>query len=147
MTHLHTDGPDLLPGDGFIFGDNSSGALAASPIVQWRTQSDDLLLSASHHGYGYKSVNEDRVALVQADGDHGPDLSLFVVDGMGGRECGDLAAQILSEELIRCARHPDREIDAEISLLAEGPSLANSVSTDGDGVRIVMRGLSGFDRS
>ncbi len=115
MTHSHTDGTDLLPRDGFIFGEDSSGPLGASPIVRWRTRSDDLLVSASHHGYGYKSVNEDRVALAEVDGEYGPDIVLFVVDGMGGRDRGDLAAQILSEELVRVVRPPDDDVEAEIS--------------------------------
>lgn len=119
MTHPHTDAPDLLPRGGFIFGEDSSGVLAVSPIVRWRTRSDDLLLSVSHHGYGYKSVNEDRVALVEVEGEHGPDIALFVVDGMGGRERGNLAAQILSEELIRSAQPPEAEIEAEISFLVK----------------------------
>ncbi|MCK5378522.1 MAG: hypothetical protein KAJ78_03925 [Acidobacteria bacterium] len=119
MTHSHTDGLDLPPRDGVIFGEDSSGPLGASPIVRWRTRSDDVLVSASHHGYGYKSVNEDRVALVEVEGEYGPDTALFVVDGMGGRECGDLAAQLLSEELIRSARPPDAEVEAEISLLVK----------------------------
>ncbi|MCK5805852.1 MAG: protein phosphatase 2C domain-containing protein [Lentisphaeria bacterium] len=117
--HSHTDGTDLLPRDGFIFGEDSSGPLGASPIVQWRTRSGDLLVSASHHGYGYKSVNEDRVALAEVDGEHGPDIALFVVDGMGGRERGDLAAQLLSEELVRVVRPPDADVDAEISHLVK----------------------------
>ena len=119
LMHLHTDGTDLLTKEGFIFGEESSGPLATSPILRWRTSSDDLLASASHHGYGYKSVNEDRVALVEVEGEHGPDIALFVVDGMGGRECGDLAAQILSEELIQTSGPPDAKTEAEISLLVK----------------------------
>ncbi|RLE31086.1 MAG: hypothetical protein DRJ61_11805 [Acidobacteria bacterium] len=119
MTHSHTDGTDLLPRDGFIFGEDSSGPLGATPIVRWRTRSDDLLVSASHHGYGYKSVNEDRVALTEIDGEHGPNMALFVVDGMGGRDRGDLAAQILSEELVRVVRPPDADVEAEISQLVK----------------------------
>ncbi len=117
MTNSHTNGTNLLPRDGCVFGEGSSGDLLASPINLWQTRSNDLLAAAAHHGYGYKSVNEDRVALVEVEGEYGPDTALFVVDGMGGRECGDLAAQILSEELIRAAQPPDAEIEIEISLL------------------------------
>ena len=117
MTHSYTDGTDLLSWDGCVFGEGSSGDLHTSPIHRWRTRTDDLLAAASHHGYGYKSVNEDRVALVEVEGENGPDTALFVVDGMGGRECGDLAAQVLSEELVRAARPPDAEVKTEISLL------------------------------
>lgn len=113
------ESPDLLPRDGCVFGADSSGDLLVSPIVRWRTRSNDLLVSVSHHGYGYKKVNEDRVALVEVQGEYGPDTALFVVDGMGGRECGDLAAQILSEELIRAAQPPDAEVETEISLLVK----------------------------
>ncbi len=59
------------------------------------------------------------MALVEVEGEHGPDTALFVVDGMGGREGGDLAAQLLSEELIRAARPPDADVEAEISLLVK----------------------------
>ncbi len=117
--HFDTDGLDLLPKDGVVFGEGSSGPLADSPIVRWRTSADDLLMSTSHHGYGYKSVNEDRVALVEAEGEFGRDVALFVVDGMGGRESGDLAAQILSEELIRAASTPDTDAKTEIGLLVK----------------------------
>lgn len=119
LTKPHVGDVDLLPHDGFIFGSDSSGGLSAAPVVRWRTRSDDDLVSASHHGFGYKSVNEDRVALVEVEGEYGPDVALFVVDGMGGRECGDLAAQILSEELIRSTGPQDADVEAEISHLAK----------------------------
>lgn len=90
----------LLPERGVVFGEDSSGSLTDVPIRAWRTRSGDLLAAASHHGFGYKSTNEDRVALAETEGEQGPELSLYVVDGMGGRESGDMAAQILSEELI-----------------------------------------------
>ncbi len=57
--------------------------------------------------------------MVEIDGEHGPDTALFIVDGMGGREHGDLAAQILSEELIRAVGPPDAEVEAEILLLVK----------------------------
>ncbi|MCD4749956.1 MAG: protein phosphatase 2C domain-containing protein [Thermoanaerobaculales bacterium] len=99
--------------EGFIFGADSKGCLAETPVTEVRTRLGDELVVASHHGYGYKKTNEDRVAFVEVDGEFGLNIDLFVVDGMGGRERGDLAAQILSEELILAAGPIGAEVEQE----------------------------------
>lgn len=107
------------PGEGLIIGADSKGDLAAAPVVEISTRSGDFMVLSSHHGHGYKSANEDRVACVEPDGEFGPTISLFIVDGMGGRERGDLAAQILSEELILASHPRCSEIEKETRDLVE----------------------------
>jgi serine/threonine protein phosphatase PrpC len=97
---------------GLILGEGTAGALAEAPIVSHETRSGDLLLATTHHGLGYKSANEDRVVLIETVDRDGFRSSLFVVDGMGGRQRGDLSAQVLSEELVRTARMRTDEASA-----------------------------------
>ncbi len=116
---ISTTTPPRLLEEGLVIGADSEGDLGETPVLELSTRSGDLVVLASHHGHGYKGTNEDRVAFVEPDGEFGPTTALFVVDGMGGRERGDLAAQILSEELILAARLPNSEIEKETRDLVE----------------------------
>jgi len=91
---------DRLPQEGVILGAGISGPVSAAPVRKFQLQWSDTLVAATHPGYGYKAVNEDRIALIEVPGSFGPTTALFVIDGMGGREGGDVAAQILAEEMI-----------------------------------------------
>lgn len=101
-----------LPPEGLILGAESHGPLSSAPVLQWTTGAGDHIVATSHHGFGYKATNEDRVAIIELE--DGEAVNLFVVDGMGGRDHGDLAAQILAEELVFAARPPESDYDREV---------------------------------
>lgn len=104
---------ERLPSGGVILGAGISGPVSEAPIHKFELGWGDELVATSHQGYGYKSVNEDRVALVEVQTADGPMTALFVIDGMGGREGGDIAAQILAEELILATEPGNPEVQIE----------------------------------
>jgi len=105
--------PEELPSGGVILGAGIQGPISQAPIRRFRLAWGDHLVAATHPGFGYKSVNEDRIAFVEAESPEGLITALFVIDGMGGREGGDIAAQILAEELILATQPNQREVRIE----------------------------------
>lgn len=112
-------GLERLPPGGVILGAGITGPLSQAPIREYRLGWGDHLVATTHAGYGYKSLNEDRVALVEVESPAGPITALFVIDGMGGREGGDIAAQILAEELILATQPGNPEVQAECARFVE----------------------------
>jgi len=116
---MHDVSLEKLPPGGVILGAGIEGPVSRAPIREFQLGWGDHLIATTHAGYGYKSVNEDRVALVEVDGPKGPITALFVIDGMGGREGGDIAAQILAEELILATQPGSPEVQAESARFVE----------------------------
>ncbi len=65
----------------------------AESMRTYSLESGDLLYAGTDKGIDYKDHNEDRIVVVPAKN------FAAVVDGMGGLEQGEVAAQILAEEL------------------------------------------------
>ncbi len=118
MTRAH-DGSNaegasrLLLEQGVVLGGGSEGALAEAPVVTLQPSIGGLVMATTHHGAGYKSTNEDRIVVIETEDGDGLKMGLLVVDGMGGHQHGDLAAQILSEEFIRTFRLGQEQVDNE----------------------------------
>ena len=104
-----------IPAGGLILGAKSQGRLATAPVVRLATSLGDRIVAVSHHGVGYKPGNEDRIAVVEGRLGGVRVTGLFVVDGMGGHERGDVAAQMLSEELNRVVAGTGADTDREIA--------------------------------
>lgn len=100
-----------LPPDGVVLGAHSEGALRAAPIHRYTTARGDLVVAASHHGAGYKPINEDRIALLEQP----HQVAAFVVDGMGGHQRGDLAADELCRSMLEVGQLPEDALKAEIT--------------------------------
>ena len=90
--------------EGVIFDGGEDCELSKSVISEIVTSSADHIALCTHAGFGYKSVNEDRIALVEQHDDEGLKNGCFVIDGMGGHRDGHVAAQILAEEFIEASR-------------------------------------------
>lgn len=95
-------------------GAETFGRLADAPILSATTRAGDLVVAATHRGVGYRSYNEDRIVLVESVDRDGAHVNLFVIDGMGGREHGDVAAQTVANELVRSLLLDEEETVAEV---------------------------------
>ncbi len=95
-------GPDQLR-SGVVFDGSGSCDLSQSPVTEITTSLADHIAVCTHAGFGYKSVNEDRIALVEQRDEEGLQNGCFVIDGMGGHRDGHIAAQILAEQFIQAS--------------------------------------------
>ena len=86
-------GPDRLQ-EGVIFDGGEDCQLSKSTISEIVTSSADRITVCTHAGFGYKSVNEDRIALVEQRDDEGLRNGCFVIDGMGGHRDGHRASHV-----------------------------------------------------
>ncbi len=104
--HRPSPVPDLavtrmqLPSEGLIADGATGRPLAESQVLELSTRTGDRVYLTTHHGFGYKMPNEDRIAVVDNLGPDGNVVAVFVVDGMGGHRGGDISAQTLAEELV-----------------------------------------------
>lgn len=75
---------------------------------RYTLEGGDFVLAGTDQGIGYKDHNEDRIGVL-------PKANFLVVaDGMGGYGQGDVAAQILTEELVKLPRNiPNAVLNAK----------------------------------
>jgi len=102
-----TRGAGVLAGEGLILTGATERDLGEAEVVELQTSAGDHAWMATHHGYGYRAHNEDRVAVVEAPRADGSVAAFFVVDGMGGHRNGDVSAHTLAEELVAAFRRSD----------------------------------------
>jgi protein phosphatase len=123
--------PEILDGAGV----NS----LAEGIREYETASGDKIWASTDEGVDYsKGINEDRVAVSPANN------MAAVIDGMGGQDQGDVAAQCVAEAFLK---YPDNTINAvqhasELMHLAQidedgGACFASARIIDQDGQKSV----------
>lgn len=102
-----TGGPRVLAEESLVFTGATERDLAEAEIVELQTSAGDRAWLATHHGFGYRAHNEDRIAVVEAPSADGSVAAYFVIDGMGGHRDGDVSAHTLAEEMVEAYRRPE----------------------------------------
>ncbi|MBU0577837.1 hypothetical protein KJ742_05180 [Patescibacteria group bacterium] len=95
--------------------DGKNASSLKESIELFYTESGDRIAVATDKGIGYKNHNQDRVLVIPAQN------VLAVVDGIGGKDDGDKAAQIFAEEVQNSPQDfQNATLDTSIRLLQEG---------------------------
>jgi len=89
--------PEEAPAAGEILAGEEGKDLAES-MHTYTLENGDMVFAGTDKGIGYKDHNEDRVVVSPSQN------FVAVVDGMGGMGHGDVAAQILAEEVAASPR-------------------------------------------
>jgi serine/threonine protein phosphatase PrpC len=100
--------------EGLIIDGKTDEALSCAEILTMTTNHGDEIVATTHHGHGYRTCNEDRIALVDRWFGEESRTYISVIDGMGGHQRGDISASIIAQELIKIAVAEAEELEDEL---------------------------------